>query len=166
MRPASFSRMVLLTVSLCVLGFSCEPSSPEQPTDTNEILRLVVNDYISTYQARDDWHKFLSFYSDSLYFLDVNLRTAFQDKEGFAAFYDWPNPNFEKTAPEQLTFTVEDLIVADHTAIIKGRFLPFYWQGELKEWTELFTIWLHFDDDWKIVRQYDFIKYPKIFLPE
>lgn len=145
---------------------ACEDRSGPAPPATEERLQAVVADYVATYQAREDWETFLSFYSDSLYFLDINLRAEFHDKAAFAAFYDWPNPGFKKVKPTQKTFVEEDLLVADHRAIISGRFEPFYWQGELQRWDDLFVISLYFDDELKIVRQYDFIKYPKAFLPD
>lgn len=169
MRLIPFSSIALsLFFAAGITIAACEDAASEADSamPVGEELQQVASDYIATYQARDDWQGFLSFYSDSLYFLDINLKTEFFDREGFASFYDWPNPGFKKVAPDQPTFVVEDLVVANQTAIIKGRFQPFYWQGELQEWTDLFTIWLHFDDDLKIVRQYDFIKYPKAFLPD
>ena len=36
-------------------------------------LETVVNDYIQTYQERTEWEKLCSFYSDTLYFKDINL---------------------------------------------------------------------------------------------
>ena len=154
----------LLGLTACNEAAVAPPPTPA-PDPTTE-LQKVVEDYIATYQAREDWEKLLSFYSDSLYFIDINMKYEFHDKAGFMEFYDWPNPQFSKLTPEQKHFLVEDLIIKDHTAIIKGRFQPFYWKGDLKEWTELFTMWLHFDDDYQIIQQYDFIKYPKQFLPE
>lgn len=129
-------------------------------------LAEIVADYIATYQAREDWNHFLSFYSDSLQFLDINLRVAFADKSGFASFYDWPNPDFEKQDPTQDNFTLEEVAIDTRSAVIKGRFQPFYWKGKRQEWTDLFTIWLHFNEDLKIIRQHDFIRYPKAFLPD
>ncbi|MEL6657269.1 MAG: nuclear transport factor 2 family protein [Bacteroidota bacterium] len=161
--------MVCFAIGLLAL-LACEdasaPPAAESVPDPSAELQKVVEDYIATYQAREDWEKLLSFYSDSLYFIDINMKYEFHDKAGFMAFYDWPNPQFSKLSPEQKHFLMEDLIVKDQTAIIKGRFQPFYWKGDLKEWTDLFTMWLHFNDDHKIIRQYDFIKYPKQFLPE
>lgn len=151
---------------LLALASCTEPKVEAELPDETEQLQQVVEAYITTYQARADWGKLLSFYSDTVYFQDVNLKLEFDTKADFMAFYDWPNPDFSKLSPEQKAFLVEDLIIKDRTAIIKGRFQPFYWQGDLKEWTDLFTIWLHFNEDGKIVRQYDFIKYPKQFLPE
>ena len=167
----TYSKILMLLLASGLIGLMACSESPAPPMfdpvpDTAAELQEVVADYIATYQSRNDWDKFLSFYSDSLYFLDINLKIDFHDKEGFMEFYDWPNPNFRKVTPDQQTFLVEDLIVKDNTAIIKGRFEPFYWKDDLKEWTDLFTMWLHFDDDHKIIRQYDFIKYPKQFLPE
>ena len=144
----------------------CQPTPAALPPDEDEQLLEVVAEYITTYQERKDWDKLLSFYSDSLYFLDINMQMEFTDKAGFMSFYDWPNPNFRKLSPDQKSFLVEDIIVKDRTAVIKGRFQPFYWKDDLREWTDLFTIWLHFNEDLKIIRQYDFIKYPKQFLPE
>ena len=163
---SSIAMSLVFAASITIAG--CEDTTSVNNTVISEgdQLQQVVDDYIATYQARDDWQGFLSFYSDSLYFLDINLKAEYHDREAFAAFYDWPNPGFKKVTADQLTFEVEDLVVADQTAIIKGRFEPFYWQGELQEWTDLFTIWLHFNDERKIIRQYDFIKYPKAFLPD
>lgn len=123
-------------------------------------LEEVVEDYIRTYQERKDWNKLLSFYSDSLNFQDVNLGMDFASKSAFEEFYDWPNPDFQKLSPEQKHFEVEDLVVLNNQAIIRGHFNPFYWKGQRQDWADGFVIWLYFNQDQKIIRQYDFVKYP------
>jgi len=130
------------------------------------VLQKVVENYVQTYQSRTDWSGFLGFYADSVYMEDLNLGLSFKGKKEFAKFYDWPNEAFQKLSAEQNTFILDELTVGENHAIIRGRFQPFYWKGELQEWSGNFLITLYFNSAQKIVRQYDFVRYPKRFLSE
>lgn len=129
-------------------------------------LQETVERYIQTYQSRTDWPAFLDFYADSVYMEDMNLGLSFKEKKEFAKFYDWPNEAFQKLSTEQNTFILDELTVGENHAIIRGRFQPFYWKGELQQWSGNFLITLYFNSAHKIVRQYDFVRYPKRFLSE
>ncbi len=153
-----FLAISLVTTVLAITITNC--SAPQSDSD----LSPVVEDYIRTYQKRKDWTKFLSFYSDSVYMKDVNLGLEFQGKDAFKTFYDWPNPNFKKLNDNQRNFTVEDVVVYQDKAIIRGYFNPFYWKGEIQNWAGPFIIWLYFDETHKIIQQYDYVKYPARFL--
>ncbi len=152
------SRAFILACFLSVVVLSCQ-------NNTDSTLTAVVDDYLQTYQERNDWEKMLSFYSDSIYLEDVNLELEFNGKDAFRDFYDWPNPSFRKTSPQQKTFQIEEVAIHGQTAVIRGRLAPFYWKNDLQNWPGLFTIWLTFNEDQQIIRQYDFFKYPKSFLP-
>ena len=152
------SRIFFFIGFLLLLVLSCQ-------NNTDNSLAGIVEDYLQTYQERNDWEKMLAFYSDSIHLEDINLELEFNGKEAFRAFYDWPNPSFQKTSPDQKTFQIEEVTIAGQTAVIRGRLAPFYWEGELQNWPGLFTIWLTFNEDQQIIRQYDFFKYPKSFLP-
>lgn len=123
-------------------------------------IEEVVEDYIHTYQERDNWDHFLSLYSDSLMMKDINLNYECQDLAAFAEFYDWPNPDFKKVNASDKTFELEDIVIQDHKAVIRGKFTPFYWKEKLQDWNSSFVIVLYFNEDLRIIQQYDYIKYP------
>ena len=148
----------LLAIFIALLVTNCTDNQP------NKELSLIVDDYIQTYQEREDWEKLLSFYSDSIYLNDINLGMEFNGIDSFKVFYDWPNSNFKKLSPEQEHFFIDDVIVLENKAIIRGNFNPFYWKGEVQEWAGPFIFCLYFNEDNKIIQQYDYVKYPARFL--
>lgn len=151
-------RPVLLFLAL-ILTACTQPPMEEQAD-----LQSILDAYIQTYQERQDWEAFLAFYSDTLYMKDVNLKVECKDLESFKTFYDWPNPDFKKLFPEQQTFDIDQVLLEQQTAVIRGRFLPFFWKGERQNWAGDFTLWLLFNEEYKIIEQYDYIVYPPEFL--
>lgn len=145
--------LLLSVIILCCSGCT------NVQTETSP-LQDTVDDYIKTYQERNDWEKMLSFYSDSIYLYDPNLQYECNGMEEFKFFYNWPDTNFRKFSPEQANLTVEDLMIEGNKAVLRGRFNPFYWQGQLQDWPGGYTIWLFFNEDQKIIQQYDYIIYP------
>ncbi|MCB0587078.1 MAG: nuclear transport factor 2 family protein [Phaeodactylibacter sp.] len=149
-KPILFA--VILTTAAC--NNTC-PSTLQQQTEQK------AKTYFEVYSQRSDWNRFLSFYRDDIQFFDTNLRFKATGINEFKAFYNWPGPGFEKLSPSQAHLEVESLVVGDSTAVGRGHFNPFYWHGQLQEWDDgSFTIWLYFDRQGKIYRQYDFITYP------
>ena len=143
----------LLLMLVYLNFFSCKVNKPP-------LLKTRVADYIQTYQERTDWDKLLSFYSDTLHFEDINLGLKMDGIEAFKQFYDWPNPDFQKLIPNQLIFKTEAVLIQRNQAIIRGQFEPFIWKKERQEWAGDFVFWLYFNEDGKIVKQLDYVKYP------
>lgn len=160
-----FGITLAVGITIALLITQCAAPPPNQDVESNP-LKATVEAYIQTYQERADWEAFLSFYSDSVLMKDILLDLEFQGKEAFAAFYDWPNPAFEKLYPGQKTFELEEVVIQENIAAIRGTFTPFIWKKERQDWAGGFTIWLYFDEGQKIIQQVDYIKYPKRFLPD
>lgn len=154
---------------LCYMLFLCwisacssnGTSQSFSPTDRSLAIEEKARDYFKTYAIREDWEAFLSFYAEDLQFEDAILQIHLDSLEAFKAFYDWPNPGFQKHPDYPEIFRLDDLVVDDSTAVARGLFYPFYWQDTLfsMEWDPTFTIWLWFDDSLKIRRQIDWIEY-------
>lgn len=121
--------------------------------------------YFEHYAARADWPGFLDRYAMDLNFYDPLLKVQLTHRDEFEAFYNWPDTAFHKHPDFPQTMVIEDLIVQDSVAIGAGYFTPFYYQGILYGENEKinFTMWLHFNADGKIVKQIDWIQYPRSF---
>lgn len=145
-------------LSSCTSQVAPETSSP---TDRRSAVEKTARDYFQTYAMREDWDTFLSFYTEDLQFEDAILQVNLDSLEAFKAFYDWPNPEFQKHPDYPEIFRLDDLVVNDSVAVGRGLFYPFYWQDSLfwMDWEPTFTIWLWFDDSLKISRQIDWIEY-------
>ncbi|MDF9798191.1 hypothetical protein OKW21_003454 [Catalinimonas alkaloidigena] len=140
-----------------LLLMACGPSEEEK---FEQQVRSRAIEYFSTYQKREDWNKFLSFYHPKVTFTDAALKTRTRGLEDFKEFYNWPDSNFQKISPAQKHLELQDIITQDSLVVARGHFNPFYWHGEKQEWTGGFTIWLYFDKDLKIRHQVDYIQYP------
>lgn len=140
---------------------SPSPSAPPLLSDRSQKVERQARDYFKTYAIREDWDEFLSFYAADLQFEDAILQVHLDSLEAFKAFYDWPNPGFQKHPDHPEIFRLDDLVVNDSMAVGRGVFFPFYWQDTLfsMEWDPTFTIWLWFDDSMKINRQIDWVEY-------
>ncbi|MCB0548597.1 MAG: nuclear transport factor 2 family protein [Phaeodactylibacter sp.] len=148
----------ILMLALLMLASACtEKGTPALQQQTER----QATAYFQTFSQRTDWEKLLSFYRDDVQFTDTNMRYRAKSIGGFKAFYNWPDPGFEKMSPDQAHLELESLVANDSIAVGRGHFNPFYWHGKLQEWDDAsFTIWLYFDQQGKIYKQYDFITYP------
>ncbi|MEK6478665.1 nuclear transport factor 2 family protein [Catalinimonas sp. 4WD22] len=144
-------------ILLCIFLLACGPSEEEQ---FEQQVRSRAIDYFATYQQREDWNKFLSFYHPKVTFTDAALKTRTRGIDAFEEFYNWPDSNFQKISPAQKHLEVQDIVTQDSLVVARGHFNPFYWHGEKQEWTGGFTIWLYFDKNLKIRHQVDYIQYP------
>ena len=148
---------IWLAVALSTLMIACGPSEEEVfEKDT----RKKAIDYFATYQQREDWNKFLSFYHPKVTLTDVALKTRTRGLDEFEEFYNWPDSNFQKISAAQKHLELQDIMVQDSVVVARGHFNPFFWHGEKQEWTGGFTIWLYFDKNEKIRHQVDYIQYP------
>ncbi len=145
------SIVLLLVTSSCELFFSMEPESHRQA--------LAFFDH---YANRNDWSGFLDRYDADMTFEDPILGYKFDNREGFKAFYNWPDTSFAKHPDYPKTLVMEELITTNQRAFGSGYFTPFYYQGNLYGDKEKmsFTIILTFNDEGEIIRQVDWIDYP------
>ena len=145
-----------IIVSLVSTIFSCEAPEPSR----EQLTEQTALAYFAVYQQREDWDSLLTFYREDLQFKDANLGYETRGIEAFKDFYNWPDTSFRKVIPEQKHLVLQELLVRDSVAVGRGRLSPFFWNNELQEWPEDFTIWLYFDQDMKIYRQTDWVRYP------
>ena len=155
---------MLLGFAACILSaflFSCsgDPQKKSGPKNWGQ-------DFFQHYADRSNWEGFLDLYDDQLYFEDVIFRMELNGKAVFKNFYNWPDTGFRKHPDHPESLILEDLAVTDSTAVGRGYFTPFYYNGVLYDnWKNMrFTIWLHFNNEGKITRQIDYIEYPPSFL--
>ncbi len=126
-----------------------------------EQIKIVASEYFKTFAKREDWNKLVSFYAEDVEFEDINLQIRLDSLWQFERFYNWEGDDFQKLTPDQDHLTVYSLITDDTTAVVRGRFNPFYYHGDLVdvEWGMEFSIWLYFNEDLKIQKQIDWIEY-------
>lgn len=149
--------MIRILLVLGLVGLiACE--SPEQRR--GQRTRETALAYFETYQQREDWDSLLTFYRDDILFKDANLSYEVRGIEAFKDFYNWPDTSFRKIVHEQKHLVLETMMVQDSVVVGRGRLNPFFWNNELQEWPEDFTIWLYFDENMKIYRQIDWVRYP------
>lgn len=145
---------------LFLLVMACT-SPGKETSDARE--KAVI--FFDTYKARNDWQAFQDLYAEDLIFEEVIFRYTY-NKEEFVNFYNWPDPLLEKHPDYPEVLVLEDLTTTDSTAVGRGYFTPFYYDGKLYGDAEnlRFAIALHFNEEGKIKRHIDFIEYPPEFL--
>lgn len=141
----------LLTLSLFGLFFNA--CSNEKQND----IERIVDEYYSTYNERQDVEKFLGFYDDKILFEDIINGDRIEGKSELKNFLDWENVNFKLLEDNSLRIT--ETIIQGNKAVVKGYFTPFQW-GEHEFESMHFTTILTFADNYKIIRQVDWINYP------
>ena len=109
----------------------------------------------------------MALYDEGLVFQDQLLKINYNSLSDFAAFYNWPDTNFQKHPDFPKTLIVEELICEDRVGVATGYFTPFYYKGKLYAMDAKFRfcIWLQFNEEGKIIKQTDWIAYPKAFIP-
>ena len=143
--------------AVLLLGLAaCE--SPEQQRE--RLTRATALAYFETYQQRENWDSLLSFYRNDIQFKDANLGFEAKGIDAFKEFYNWPDTSFRKIVQEQKHLVLETMMVQDSVVVGRGRLNPFFWNNELQEWPDDFTIWLYFDENMKIYKQIDWVHYP------
>ena len=146
----------LILTSLITALIACEPAELPREQQT----RATARAYFEVYEQREDWDSLLTFYRDDVHFKDANLSFEADGIEAFKDFYNWPDTNFRKIVPDQKHLVLQSMLVQDSVVVGQGRLSPFFWHNELQEWPEDFTIWLYFDQNMKIYRQIDWVRYP------
>jgi len=145
-------RMKLPLILCLIIGLifhSC--SSKEDSIDK------VVEDYYKTFNKRQDFKKFLSFYDEEIILEDIINGDRIIGKKELNNFFDWNNPNFKSLDSNSLI--IEDKIIHHNTCVVKGYFSRFQWEQSEFEAMHFTTI-ITFNKSKKIVRQVDWINYP------
>lgn len=154
MRLSSILLIVICSMTLLSCSIEEEPSSEKS-----------AELFFEKFKARTDWEGFKDLYADNLEFEDVVYGLKY-GKEEFFNFYNWPDTAFHKHPNYPNNLVLEDLAITDSSAVGRGYFNPFYYQGQLmaveNRWR--FTIWLYFDKAGKIKRHIDYIDYPAAFV--
>ncbi len=128
---------------------SCTPNSH----NTSDIAK----EYYKTYQERNDFEKFLSFYDDNIVLEDIVNADSIVGKKALKEFLDWNNPSFQKVGNEALV--IYEQIIEDNKVVTRGYFTEFLW-GETKLEAMHFVTILTFNESGKIIKHIDWINYP------
>lgn len=160
----SISQMGWLPLlAILLLTNGCNQTTTAKDNDFEQAVRSNARQYFETYAERSDWNKFCSYYREDVLFKDITLQLELDSLWKFKRFYKWDEEGdrFQKLFPEQKHLELQSLIVEGNTVAAKGNVNPFYYDGSLidTEWGMEFTIWLHFDEDLKIIEQIDWMEY-------
>lgn len=127
-------------------------------TSTKEsTIEPIVDFYIQTYQEREDFEGFLNLYAEEMILEDMVAGWRMEGRQQFREFFSWPDERFQKRAEN--TFEVDDVIISENMAVIKGYFTPFHWDGQ-EVGVMQFTTLLYFNEEKKIIKHIDWINYP------
>ena len=87
-----------------ILVFGCTfllQACQSQQTD----ITTRVDQFFQTYNQREDFDYFLSFYVDDILFEDIISGDRIEGKENLRAFLDWENPGFQKAEDKLMVLT-------------------------------------------------------------
>ena len=148
-------------IPLFFLLAACSGTVNERRAVTENTAKAFFN----LYKDRQDWQAFQDLFAEDLEFEDVIFRYKY-DKPGFVAFYNWPDSLLKKHPEYPEVMVLEDLAFTDSTAMGRGYFTPFYYDGVLYDDLEhmRFFMALHINEAGKISRHIDFVEYPAAFL--
>ncbi|MDH3648247.1 MAG: hypothetical protein OEQ53_01105 [Saprospiraceae bacterium] len=156
-------KIAFLSLFLLITALSCKESLNKENSTRQQQVEQKALEFFATFADRSDWDQFCSFYRTDLEFDDIILQLHLDSLWKFKRFYRWDEEGdrFEKLSPDQEHLTVHSLVVNDSIAVGKGHVNPFYYDGVLLDidWGMEFTIWLHFDQDLKIMKQIDWFEY-------
>jgi len=123
--------------------------------------KQIIESYYQTYQDRNNFQKFLSFYDENIILEDIMFGEKIIGKEKFAEFFDWENPKFKKL--EEKTLIIKEQIFDKNKVVTKGYFTPFKW-GEYECEAMHFTTILTLNETGKIIKHVDWINYPSTLI--
>ena len=124
---------------------------------TESSIDKIVEDYYKTFNKRQDFEKFLSFYDEEIILEDIVNGDRIIGKKELGNFFDWNNTNFKSLDKNSLV--IERTIIENNISVVKGYFSKFQW-GDFKFEPMHFTTILTFNESKKIVKQVDWINYP------
>ncbi|OCQ18171.1 hypothetical protein A7985_24835 [Pseudoalteromonas luteoviolacea] len=158
---------MLKSISLCLLSILLTACNSTYKEDQQSELSTVVNKYIKTYQARNNFTEFLSYYDENVVMEDMLYGVKVDDKLAFSEFFNWEAGKFQ-VLDGKSTFEVTQLVIDQdaRTAVLSGVFNPFsYNEQQLGPWR--FTTILKFNQAGLISYQQDWINYfPRSFVSE
>lgn len=141
---------VFTVFALLTLSYFCQAQNKVN-------YNRLAQEYFHSYQQRTDFESFLNFYHADVEFIDILSKVELNSKQQFADFYDWQKGHFDRLDNKHI-LRLDNLVVDDDTAVARGVFLPFKYNGKrMGPWD--FVIWLEFDQQGKIIRQQDWINY-------
>jgi ketosteroid isomerase-like protein len=119
--------------------------------------------YFSVYAARQDFHRFMTFYADNAQLHDVIYGYSAHGKSDIAAFFAWDRGDFSTVASGPILQVTRQVVSGDQV-ITTGQFNQFHYNGQkLGPWE--FVIWQQYSADGLILQQQDWINYsPKKIL--
>lgn len=126
-------------------------------SSTESNIDKTVENYYQTFNKRQDFEKFLSFYDDKIILEDIINGDRIIGKQALSDFFDWGNPNFKSMNPNYLI--IEEKMIHNNISVVKGYFSRFQW-GESEFEAMHFTSILTFNKSKKIIKQVDWINYP------
>lgn len=129
--------------------FSCTPK--------DENISKIAREYYETYQERNDFEKFLSFYDENIVLEDIINADRIIGKKALKEFFAWNNLSFKKV--DTSIFVIYEQTIEENRVITSGHFTEFLW-GEQKFEAMHFVTILTFNQSGKIIKQVDWINYP------
>lgn len=120
-----------------------------------------VDAYYQIYNQHENWNDFIAFYGEEIVLEDMINGDRIVGKEALKNFFDWGNPDFKSLDANYLV--VSEKIIQKNKAVIKGYYTSFQWK-ETKFEAMHFTTILTFDASGKIIKQVDWINYPKTLI--
>lgn len=150
----------LAVIIMCSLVLSSCAQGPNEQIaeikDTQVNLAQVANAFFAIYAKRQDTTSLLSFYADEAEIQDLVYGELVKGKPAITHFYDWHSGNVKLLENDALKVTNQ--ITQGNVVVTRGYFTPFlYYDQPQGPWR--FVIWLEFNQEGKIVKQYDWINY-------
>ncbi len=154
------STRVATVIAACAALLACTPLEPMENA-TTQATRERAETFFLVYAERSNFEAFLDFYVEDAVVEDIVNGDLIEGRDAIRAFFSWDNERVVKTQDQ--TLVLSSLVVEGRTAIARGHFTEFLYDGQpLGPWR--FVITLEFDVDGKIRRQEDFINYPDALL--
>lgn len=136
---------------LLILLISCSTKEKEPQ------YKKIVDEYYAIYQKRQDFEKFLSYYSKDIVLEDMVNGDRILGIENLKEFLDWENPNF--TLQDSVALIINQQFIQNNTVLTQGYFTPFTWSETSVEAMQ-FSTTLTLNEQGKIIHQIDWINYP------
>lgn len=146
-------KIKLPIITVLLIGLIFHSCSNREGSDIDKI----VEDYYQTYNTRQEIEEFILFYDESIVLEDIINGDRIAGKEALRNFFDWGNPNFKSL--DTINLMVNEKIIKDNKAVIKGYSARFQWGGTEFGFMHFTTI-LTFNESGKIIKQVDWINYP------
>ena len=145
------SHRIMKVIQITLLFFvACSVKNENQ-------VEPILDDFIETYNSREDIERFLSFYDDHFVLEDIINGDRVKGKEELRNFLDWDNPDI--IILDSNYVIIKEKIIDEKMVVIKGHYSGFKWRDRDFEAMHFTTI-LTFNESNKITKQVDWINYP------